>query len=301
MTKWISALGVLVLAFGCMAAPDEASTEAALRGGNRVAETYVVRPDFRRCVSPLCGGYWVSSVNRAETVCPDRTAAAECYVAEVDFSGLGLPASQVETLYAGGMLIEGRLRRQRYPGFGRLGVLSASDAWRPANDAAPASGTFFTVADNGIRCITTPCFSMDGTALNTGAVTTFTGFDLSSVSDDPALWEAFNDGGLRVAGVGGPDGFGGTALVASQAWTHIDPVECVADAECAMSAYHSYVRNRGDCYCPFCPQAISQADAEVNEASYRRYCADQICPAVRCAYPGDAACIAGSCGAVFPE
>jgi hypothetical protein len=51
---------------------------------------YTFQQDFRECISPMCGGYFISTLNKNWTRCADRTRAASCYVAAFDLSGLGL-------------------------------------------------------------------------------------------------------------------------------------------------------------------------------------------------------------------
>ena len=76
-----------------LAAPESESTEEVRAAG---AVYLRVRPDYRRCVSPLCGGSWVSRVNQRTTRCADGTWAAECYVAAIDWSATGLSKSNLK-------------------------------------------------------------------------------------------------------------------------------------------------------------------------------------------------------------
>ncbi len=45
---------------------------------------FTARPDFRKCATPMCGGYFVKAVNKKRTRCADGTEQRECYVAELD-------------------------------------------------------------------------------------------------------------------------------------------------------------------------------------------------------------------------
>ena len=126
---------------------------------------YSVRHDMRRCVSPLCGGYWVKRVNQTYTFCPGGGPAhnpnwttGECYVAEADFSAAGLQS-------AGGSLWKGAVRSKTFPNFGNLHKFVGTEAWRQAGTTAP-TGTFYRTNDLGIRCITTPCLSLKEQKLN---------------------------------------------------------------------------------------------------------------------------------------
>src|SRR5688500_9671032 len=67
------------------------TTDVALTSG--VSTYFTLKRDFRRCMFPMCGGYYVSRVNRATTRCADGNYAAACYVAELNLSGLDVDAA----------------------------------------------------------------------------------------------------------------------------------------------------------------------------------------------------------------
>jgi hypothetical protein len=120
---------------------------------------YQVRRDMRRCMSPMCGGYFVTAVNQKRTRCADGKKAAECYVAEL--------AQSAGTELTDGALVHGTLAQRSYPGIdGRWGVLKADFAAAPVLDVARA-GEHLLAYDTGIRCITTPCPSLAVVKLNT--------------------------------------------------------------------------------------------------------------------------------------
>lgn len=48
-------------------------------------EYFTARPDYRKCVAPLCGGYFVKAVNKKLTSCADGTRQPECYVASITY------------------------------------------------------------------------------------------------------------------------------------------------------------------------------------------------------------------------
>lgn len=279
---------------------------------------YSVRPDFRRCISPLCGGYWISRVNSELTRCADRKLQAECYVAEIDWAAMDIDGSE------GATLILGRHRRRNFPGFGLLGVLVPRDAWRPANDAPP-EGTWYGLKDNGIRCITFPCYNIDQRVLNNRATQTISGVDLTQVGADPAdeqaAFDALADGELIAVGENqvvlneGPAGDGLT-LIASQFFlrvqTELDAkLYCETAADCQLTAYHSFVSSPDECYCTLCPVPLNAEIALENQNSWQRNCVDfgfasseaiarrLICPQVRCVAPMPVECVNNQC--VFEE
>lgn len=127
------------------------------------AETYYsVRPDLRKCVSPICGGYFLSEVNKKKTTCADGTKVNStdgCYVSEIDFNGL--------TLEEGG-LIFGSFVKKEYPGFGTYDTFAVESLYNPLFDIPHRSWFRYNlVRDNGLRCITSPCPSTDISKLNT--------------------------------------------------------------------------------------------------------------------------------------
>jgi hypothetical protein len=83
---------------------DDGGAEAVSNG-----VFYTLRPDTRRCVSPICGGQFLSAINLATTVCADGSSRAECYAAELD--------AQVPR----GALVEATLSEKAFGSFGKLG------------------------------------------------------------------------------------------------------------------------------------------------------------------------------------
>jgi len=133
---------------------------------------YLVRADRRRCISPLCGGYWLKQVNSPVTRCANGRWMKECYVAEIDWN----EQPEVEPNKA---VLRGRIVPRRFPRFGNLGALRATESWQSATDG-PAAGKFFRVKDRGVRCITHPCLSHQATILNGTRIENIAGVDLSS-------------------------------------------------------------------------------------------------------------------------
>ena len=207
MNSTMSVVGALAAALALVACLD---TELPGRGpGSKpvvrpngtkpLRPYYSVRPDFRRCVSPLCGGYWVSSLNEAATRCADGSSAAECYVAE-----LVLPP---DVTIRDGDIVHGELGLKEYPERRlRLGVLKADAVLSPVLEASGTEGgTYGLVFDTGIRCITTPCPSLALAVLNQG--TSLAELELSlegSPEDQAALDRALSAelAGTRPLGAG---------------------------------------------------------------------------------------------------
>ena len=172
-----SALGIVALSAG------DASAKSAAH--------YVVRADPRLCPSPLCGGYWVSLANRSRTRCHDGLHRPRCYVASA------WPASR--TIHDGA-LVQGGIAVQSTQGFGKLGLLIATDVRNPMG--AAASGSFFRLRDIGVRCIREPCFSIRASRLNGRGTAMVSGLDLSQtkLSLEHQATLALRGDGLLVAG-----------------------------------------------------------------------------------------------------
>jgi hypothetical protein len=128
----------------------------------------VTRRDFRKCVSPLCGGWFVKRVNQASTVCADGTKQADCYVSSITYNGVGLTPREEDELRAavesGKGVIKAATYKKKFNGQW-IGTLKANEGWIGAT-GSPADGSFYRAADNGIRCIKAPCPSTTAYQLN---------------------------------------------------------------------------------------------------------------------------------------
>lgn len=141
---------------------------------------FTVTPDYRKCASPMCGGWFVTAVNRKSMKCPDRTTQKQCYVGTNQINIPGLTDDQVnllrQAMYDSRVLIQGELSSAV-----AYGLFIIDDAWISATTQAP-EGKFLSVSDNGIRCITFPCLSYDAEVLNKKLMKTLAVYDLSNVN-----------------------------------------------------------------------------------------------------------------------
>ncbi len=160
--------------------------EDALAASGNTGYFIVTRRDNRRCVSPLCGGVFVKRVNQAKTRCADGTMQDECYVASYDFRGTSLDANEAidfeNTFESSHGLVRATMVSTRFNGQ-KLGKLRVSEAWKGAGEVT-ASGNFYRVADNGIRCITAPCPSQSAYTLNTNQQHQIIRLDIDGVPAD---------------------------------------------------------------------------------------------------------------------
>ncbi|MEH2071499.1 MAG: DUF6748 domain-containing protein [Nostoc sp.] len=166
---------------------------------------YIVRRDFRKCVSPICGGYFIKQVNLKATPCVDGVFRSECYVSAIDWSSLKVsPYELVKIQNDDGsrVILRGNIVPVTFPGFGEFGNLRVKEAFYAATNA-PAKGTFVGLKDNGIRCITTPCFSTVQLVLNKPKISQVSSIDLSQTGAtqkqiDAATSEIFDQGLIAV-------------------------------------------------------------------------------------------------------
>jgi hypothetical protein len=201
---------------------------AATGGAASVAENstyYTLKPDRRKCMSPMCGGYFVKRVNLSKTRCANGGSEDECYVSEIDWNG----QPQVEP---GRALLRGTMTVRADKRFGKLGTLKVTESWQAATENKPA-GDFYRVRDRGLRCITFPCPTHLEAKLNANASRTVAGVDLSGAqATDTATSDAFmamtSKDGILAAGsherVTGPGGRSET-LKASQFYLRSKPAQ----------------------------------------------------------------------------
>lgn len=155
---------------------DATSEEAQDLSTSGVSTYFVARHDNRKCVSPLCGGYWVSRVNYATTKCADGKYAEACYVAELDLGAASLDDTTEEKALSAiggdvaqvGVVFRGTVGKKTYGGFGQLGRFRATEAWLAPAPAA-VTGVFYKMSDSGVRCVTAPCANIKERKLNSSA------------------------------------------------------------------------------------------------------------------------------------
>ena len=168
----------------------------------------VTQVDMRKCASPMCGGYYVKSVNQALTRCADGVFRKECHAFTLNTDALGWTDDQKATFdeqfASGHAIVKGKLASAAVIGTTKGDVLTISEAWQGAALSQP-KGTFYSVKFTGIVCITAPCPSIGATALNVPmAKTTNPDVDLASSGADEAAQlagsEAIFKGGILAAG-----------------------------------------------------------------------------------------------------
>jgi len=131
---------------------------------------FIIRPDMRKCASPMCGGYFVKQVNQPTTRCANGRNMTECYVADIDWNG----APEVDAKQA---LVRGSLvtRGDRN---GKYGTLKVTETWESTSSDKPL-GDYYRVRDLGIRCIAAPCETHSEFKLNTALAEKIAGVGLA--------------------------------------------------------------------------------------------------------------------------
>ena len=195
--------------------------------------------DFRKCISPLFGGFFVKQVNKRRTRCADGRLLRECYVASIDWEKLGFkPAIDLgigDIRSRTPILLQGKIEAKNFEHFGNLGVFRAKAAYRSATERT-AGQLFVGLQNNGIVCITTPCFSFDQYILNRKRIRTVSNVNLEKVGATAEQLETADsilaNGGVLIA-----SGFNeqieemtgtGIAFIANQIYLPIKPAidEC---------------------------------------------------------------------------
>lgn len=295
------ALSVALSLAACGGPTDDPTADTADTGGaddaiSQRTPAYVrLTRDTRRCVSPLCGGFWAQDVNRT-------TAAV--YVSGLDFSESGLDQA-AQDLVAGApgeLLVRGRLGPAERRFSTRPLIVLEAYVGQPGITAR-TTDRYYTVQANDppIQCITAPCNNAQAFLLNTGrAWAAFTGLDVRTVlvpfADEGWLIRQVEQQGALVAAhfEDGERFPGGRArlLVASQAFVRIgaEPVQCplVRAAPCAAGEVYTSARSADRCLYPdgcapggqACPQFIPACPEGYTLASWASQPTG--CPAFAC-------------------
>lgn len=225
-----AALAALAVLAGLLGGAGPAPAEQVVRP----SLSYLGRADARMCPSPYCGGFWVRAVNGGEQRCSDP-AGRWCYVASLELDSRLSSARRARLtrlVGEGRALIDGHLAAGEVEGFPELRVLQAHQIWPSSSSPAQPRGVFYFLRDTGVRCVTTPCFSIRATRLNSARELTLSGVDVSAVGVPEAerrrALAQLKRHGLIAAGRvvvepdAGPAG-AGRALVASQLYVRAWP------------------------------------------------------------------------------
>jgi hypothetical protein len=127
-----------------------------------------------------CTHVTLTRTNRSTTFCADGAYHASCDVRYLDFSKLGLSASQIDDLTSAlqasandttlgpQLLVRGKYihgTNQLYPNVDWV-TFQVTEVWAAQMNDGVVDGTFVMLTDNGKRCIDAPCPATTETRIN---------------------------------------------------------------------------------------------------------------------------------------
>ena len=262
MKIWkMAAVASLALLGGASCDPnlnaEEELSEQGLALSRSKASYVTLRRDMRKCVSPLCGGYFVRDVNKH---------AQEQYVSGLDLSRATLDeATQEKVLSApeSELVLAGRLGPREAQWKTRTFVVV--EAYRGMPGVSVSAGDVFyqaTRRDPQIQCFVAPCPNEIGRKLNTPRTIEFSSYSVERASrinvDQDWLTHRVYGHGAVVAGrmvkgqifPGGPE----KVLDASQVFVRlpdpIGPCPMFPIHQCPEGFFNTFQRNMDRCLIP---------------------------------------------------
>lgn len=181
------------------------------------ATTYTVKPDYRKCAFPMCGGWFLTPVNQYSSQLETENEAYQnsliqpnsVYVAFINYKRLGLTDKQIQELEAamhtGQALLRGTLSPTPTSHKAlRPQTLVVNSAWVGANKTEPV-GPYLKVSSSGIMCITTPCPYYKAELINTLFSVNFDDLSFAKAELDreqeAQAWQAVSSTGLIMTGI----------------------------------------------------------------------------------------------------
>ena len=220
---------------------------------------FEITTDQRKCLSPVCGGYFLKRLNRTSTYCVNGQWSPSCYAPELDWTESNLDDSQqfkllgAATKGAGATegvygIVRGRFASKTFPGFGNLGRFVVTEAWVAETDAV-SNGVFVKVHDNGVKCIAAPCPSTTEKGLNTTRSAGIADIDWSPAGLSSHEIEGFVNDLFKPSG----------AIVSGWRYT-VTVSGRSAKGRTATAAYHRLANAPGPCFVGGCSQELCTAE-----------------------------------------
>ena len=263
---------------------DTLEIDAELSASSR---TFVgIRRDFRKCIAPLCGGYWVHDLNRVNL--------NEVFVSGLDFTGSGLTNVEQGQVELG--LAEVVLRGRLGPKESQFGTrpFIVSEAYRGLPGKAWDAEQVFTVTPANIQCFRAPCPSLRAKRVNYTAQTLFHQLSLARAGDGLVdtkwLGKRVREDGALVAGTWARKGEE-LVLDAANVFVRLPelagPCPLFRLAACPTDQVRTYTRSADRCILPgacVTPGVCAQYLPVCNEGySLQSWAAGQhACPAFVC-------------------
>lgn len=207
--------GIALLAFFAIATSAYAQT---IIKPEQSGTTYIVKPDYRKCAFPLCGGWYLTPVNQYSLYLQTEPEAYDIasllpntiYVAYINYKRLGLNEKQIaeletairndQALLRGTLTTTPSSTTKPAP---RTQTLVANGAWVGANKNTPV-GPYLNITSTGIVCITTPCPYFKANIINSDYSSEFHDFSLEKAALDreqeAQAWQALSTTGLVITG-----------------------------------------------------------------------------------------------------
>lgn len=179
--------------------------------------TYIVKPDYRKCAFPLCGGWFLTPVNQYSLHLETEDEAYQnaallpnsIYVSYINYKRLGLTEKQIAELDTAinseQALLRGAIVNSPRSGtvITRTKTLVANGAWIGANKNT-AIGPYLKISSTGIVCITTPCPYFKAALINSSYSSEFHDLSLEQATLDreqeAQAWQAISTDGLVITG-----------------------------------------------------------------------------------------------------
>lgn len=216
-----------------------------------------LRPDYRKCVAPLCGGFWVKDLNKSS---PER------YVSGLDFKPSGLDdelVSRVLDAPVGEIILRGVLGPKEHT-YGTR-PLRVFEAYLGMPGVEPIEGDIFFKSqdrDPPVQCFTAPCPNEVAHRLNTSIGYLFDSYHVELAAkphvDQDWLIDRVDNHGAIVAALfmqgtlfqGGYE----TVLDASQVYLNVadmtGPCPAFKLAACPEGEVWTYTRDENLCQIP---------------------------------------------------
>ncbi len=182
------------------------------------ATTYSVKPDYRKCAFPMCGGWFLTPVNQYSLQLESEDEAYQnssllpnsIYVAYINYRALGLKPAQIQELEVAmrseQALLRGTISNPPIASISPIGgrTLAVNGAWTGANKTV-ALGPYLKISSSGIVCITTPCPYYKANLINSLYSTNFHELTFAKAEltreQEALAWQAVASDGLVMTGL----------------------------------------------------------------------------------------------------